>query len=94
MERQVGFTRELADLVNCPEEDSEALLTCLREVEEKDLTRAQITVSICHLKCMIVLPHDTDATKLNFGLKREISLLKWAYGSFKRPVVNIHTTSN
>ena len=91
MERQVGFTREVADLLNCPDEDSEALLTCLREVEEKDLTRAQITVSLCHLKCMLFLPHDTDAKKLNFWLKREISLLQWAYAPFKRTVENIHT---
>ncbi|XP_782312.4 carboxylesterase 5A-like [Strongylocentrotus purpuratus] len=49
MERQVGFTREIADLVNCTEEDSEALLTCLREVEEKDLTRAQITLTAKYL---------------------------------------------
>lgn len=45
MDRQIAFTRELAAMVNCMETDNEALIECLRGVDEQNLTRAQITLT-------------------------------------------------
>ncbi|XP_041457618.1 cholinesterase 1-like [Lytechinus variegatus] len=47
--RQVGFTREIADQVNCTDIDSELLIECLRDVDEPVLTQAQASLTLKYL---------------------------------------------
>ena len=45
IDRQIGFTKEIADMVNCTTTDNQALVECMKNVEINDLLMAQVTVS-------------------------------------------------
>ncbi|XP_071492971.1 acetylcholinesterase-like [Diadema antillarum] len=49
IERQIGFTREIAENFNCDVTDNVALIECLRGVDEVNLTRAQLAMTRTHL---------------------------------------------
>ena len=54
VERQLGFTRQVAEEVNCTASMDDAMMECLRLADERDLVRAQSSVSLYNVYTYIV----------------------------------------